>query len=128
MYLAHHELESDVIIVIIIITISTSSIVIITIIIIVMQMAVHHVSGSHQLAAPAKHPGSPGQVPDCLPCCAALGSSSCLGSGHQLHHPAVLLPPRCACLPAGLPHAALPLHVQVLPKFPPVTTQQPPVA
>ena len=120
MYLAHHELESNVIIIITII-------IIIIVIIIIMQMALHHVSSTHQLAAPAEHPGSRGQVPDCLPCCAALGSASCLGSGHQLHHPAVLLPPRCACLPAGLPHAALPLHVQVLPKLLPVTTQQTPL-
>ena len=115
-YLAHHELESTVILNIIIIINITS-----TIIKIVMQMALHHVSGAHQLAAPAEHPRSRGQVPDCLPCCAALGPPSCLTGSHQLHHPAVLLPPRCACLLARLP-----LHVQVLPKLLPVITQQTP--
>ena len=83
-----------------------------------LQVALHDVAGTHQLAAPAKHPVSCSQVPGGLPFNAALGAPPGLTGGHRLHHPAVFLPPRCAGLSAGLPHAALPLHVQVLPLLP----------
>ena len=80
-----------------------------------LQVALHNVAGTHQLAAPAKHPVSCSQVPGGLPINAALGAPPRLTGGHRLHHPAVFLPPCCAGLSAGLPYAALPLHVQVLP-------------
>lgn len=79
-----------------------------------VQVAFHHVACTHQLAAAAEHPGSCGQVPGSLPVSAKLGAPPCLPGSHMLHHPAVLLPPRCAGVPAGLPHAALPLSVQVI--------------